>query len=444
MKFKRTDYTLQGWNTSKDGNGTSYAVNGVFEQLFNVQGINIIDLYAQWKKNETPGTDNGGGTSSGGGGGSISSPQTNSEVILEIIRDSYGYNILKVVPKVSTGNDGKVNINIDKSTADKILKEVESNKVYQILLVPEITNDAFDITFTIPSDVAKAIAKETDAYISVKAGSLEAKIPSTVLADAKKAVELSILKNDDGSYVINKSFEDILNIDIFDKKTNHSTVPVIVGSNGEEEIIKKSIIKDGKIVFILSKDAKIIIRSNGKKYSDIKESNSFKSSIDFVVSRELFGGTEIDKFEPDKSMNRAMLVTVLHRLENMPKVGDLNFDDVPLNEYYSNAVAWSTKEGIIKGKGDGFYPNDNITREELAVILFNYAKKYKIAKTLNMDVENFKDSSDISSWSNEAMQWAIQSGLIGGKGNDILDPKGNATRLEVAIILQRLIEKIVK
>ena len=134
-------------------------------------------------------------------------------------------------------------------------------------------------------------------------------------------------------------------------------------------------------------------------------------------------------------MTRAMLVTVLHRLEDAPKGGSGSFDDVIGDTWYGEAVAWAASSGIVNGTGDGFQPEADITRESLAAILYRYAKGTAVeAKT-----SSFTDAGDVSDWAKEAMDWAVSQGLIIGKDGNRLDPAGTATRAEVATILMRFV-----
>lgn len=133
-----------------------------------------------------------------------------------------------------------------------------------------------------------------------------------------------------------------------------------------------------------------------------------------------------------------MLVTVLHRLENTPAGGTSTFPDVAAGTWYTDAVAWAADNGIVTGTGAGFNPNGNVTREQLAAILYRYAQTIGINTDQKGDLSSFSDNADVSSWAQDAMSWAVGAGLINGKTNGKLDPAGNTTRAEVAAILMRM------
>jgi len=170
------------------------------------------------------------------------------------------------------------------------------------------------------------------------------------------------------------------------------------------------------------------------------------AGVDFVVEHGLFNGTSETTFSPNSSMTRAMLVTVLWRYAGEPTEGENIFTDVGSDTYYTKAVAWAACNEIVGGVGNGkFDPNGNITREQMAAILYRYATKLGIDTSKCADLTSFPDANKVSSWASEALSWANAEGLITGSkigNNNYLDPQGNATRAQVATILMRFIENV--
>lgn len=176
-------------------------------------------------------------------------------------------------------------------------------------------------------------------------------------------------------------------------------------------------------------------------FIDVGENDWYYQAIDYVYRNQLFAGTGEEHFEPKTPMSRAMLVTVLWRLEGQANI-DINrvFSDVPAGEYYAIAVDWANRQEIVKGYGDSrFGPLDNITREQMAVILYKFAEFKGYDTSAAADLGIFHDSSSVSSWARDAVKWAVASQILTGKGNGILDPSGNASRAEAASILMRLV-----
>jgi hypothetical protein len=135
-----------------------------------------------------------------------------------------------------------------------------------------------------------------------------------------------------------------------------------------------------------------------------------------------------------------MLVTVLHRLENAPPASGSGFADVDSGAYYADAVIWANANAIVTGTGDGFAPGSDITREQLATILYRYAKVLGADVSAGRSTAGFADAGEVSAFAAAPIGWAVGAGLIQGRGGDTLAPKAGATRAEVAAILERFIE----
>ena len=178
-------------------------------------------------------------------------------------------------------------------------------------------------------------------------------------------------------------------------------------------------------------------------FTDVKESDWFYENVRYVYENKLFAGVSDTEFAPNTEMTRAMLVTVLYRAEGEPAITrNIPFADIDMNEYYANAVIWAAANGIVNGYDENtFAPNDNITREQIAAIMERYADFKGADTTQTGDLSQFTDEADISDWARDNVSWAVGAGLISGKGDGILDPLGNATRAEVAAILQRFLKK---
>ncbi|MDD2190029.1 MAG: S-layer homology domain-containing protein [Eubacteriales bacterium] len=173
-------------------------------------------------------------------------------------------------------------------------------------------------------------------------------------------------------------------------------------------------------------------------FTDVPGNSWYYDAIQYVHSKGLFTGMGQDTFSPNFTMTRAMLVTVLHRLAGTPNANGDMFDDVMAGQWYSDSVTWAAESGIVSGYSSGLFgSNDPITREQMVTILYRYAKEMGYNITASADLAGFTDAGQTSSWSQDAVRWAVAAGLISGKGNGILDPKGKATRAEVALIFMR-------
>ena len=150
-------------------------------------------------------------------------------------------------------------------------------------------------------------------------------------------------------------------------------------------------------------------------------------------------------FAPNKELTRAEAVQILYNLEGQPTVtGDSTFTDLT-DDWYVNAITWAEINGVVDGYGDGtFQPNDTVTREEFAQMMYNYASYKEYDLTLEGDLSQFEDASAISSWAETAMSWANGSGLINGHDDGTIDPQGTTTRAQAASILMRFDQNVVE
>lgn len=203
-----------------------------------------------------------------------------------------------------------------------------------------------------------------------------------------------------------------------------STVAVLVHDDGTEEIIRASLTTENGVVVTLSNGDAVKIVDNGKYFDDVPDSHWGADAIDFVSSRELFSGTGEAVFSPDTAMSRAMLVTVLARFEGVDTTGG--------DTWYGAGRQWAMENGI----SDGANMDQVLTREQLATMLYRYAG----SPAADGAITHFSDGDKVSSYAADAMQWAVSHGLIGGMGDNTLNPQGNATRAQVAAILMRFIE----
>lgn len=181
------------------------------------------------------------------------------------------------------------------------------------------------------------------------------------------------------------------------------------------------------------------------KFNDVFANDWFASAVDYVTGKGMMNGTADNTFSPKANTTRGMVVTVLYRLENQPSTSAASFTDVASGAYYANAVAWANANGIVSGYGSGkFGPNDKVTREQLAAILYRYAqyKKYDVSVGEDTNILSYDDAQSISSYAIPAIQWACGAGVVTGKSGSKLDPKGNATRAEVAAMLMRFCENV--
>lgn len=223
----------------------------------------------------------------------------------------------------------------------------------------------------------------------------------------------------------------------------------VVDKDGKDVAVTE---KDGKYVFTMPASAVTVTGSFKAEtpapvalpFTDVKSGNWFYDAVKYAYAQGLMTGTSATTFAPNGTMNRAMIVTVLYRLEKSPAVtGASKFTDVPAGQWYSDAVAWAAANKIVNGYDETtFGPMNAVTREQMAAILFRY-EQYKGLEnvTLEENLNRFPDQDKISAYAIPALQWAVGQKIINGNADGTLDPTGTATRAQVAQIFTNLLNK---
>lgn len=248
-----------------------------------------------------------------------------------------------------------------------------------------------------------------------------------------------------------------------DKKTAAKGTTVTVTASPSKGYVVdgvKVVDKDGKDVAVTGKDGKYVFTMPGSAvtvtgtfkaetpvalpFTDVKSGNWFYPAVQYAYAQGLMTGTSATTFAPNGTMNRAMIVTVLYRLEKSPAVtGASKFTDVPVGQWYSDAVAWAAANKIVNGYDETtFGPMNAVTREQMAAILFRYEQVKGLENvTLEENLNRFPDQNKISAYAIPALQWAVGQKIINGNADGTLDPTGTATRAQVAQIFTNLLNQ---
>ena len=254
--------------------------------------------------------------------------------------------------------------------------------------------------------------------------------------DAKVAPEIDVKVSGNGSAKLEIPVTDF----------GPGTVAVLVHKDGTEEIVRDCVLGENGIVLNVEGNITLKIIDNTMTFSDVEPVHHWATdAVEFVAARELFNGTGGGKFTPQGDMTRGMLVTVLYRLNYEPEAAGGDFADVDATAYYADAVAWAEEAGVVSGYGNGvFGSNDKVTREQIVTILYRYAEKNSYLTEYTGTLTGYEDVGNVSDYAKDAMSWAVNTGLVKGMDDSHLAPKNNATRAEVATILMRFCESIVK
>jgi hypothetical protein len=177
-------------------------------------------------------------------------------------------------------------------------------------------------------------------------------------------------------------------------------------------------------------------------YKDVSTNNWFVDEVDYVTYGKMMNGMGEGKFVPERNTTRAEFVTVLYRLEGQPDAGSSTpFTDVKSGSWYEKAVAWAYKNDVVKGmSATTFAPNENITREQMVTMLQRYASRVGDCTGSASALNAFSDASQVSGWAKDAMQWAVETGVIKGMSATTLVPKGVVTRAQIAALMNQFCE----
>ncbi|MDD3349395.1 MAG: InlB B-repeat-containing protein [Eubacteriales bacterium] len=488
--YTRSGYTFSGWNTSINGSGIRYT-DGY--EATNLPGdtASSITLYAQWTENARHNL-NGTVKESGGAllsGATVKLMQGNT-IVAQTMTGAGGVyffgNLKSGSYNVVASKDGKTVTALVMITANAIQDMVipaaaTNNSILVVTNDPDAETLALtvggldDLAFIESADITMTITTKDEDTADVEQNAIKEKSGSQVVGiyldmNVKKGVDKQTSTANVLEIVFPFSFSGKTDINVYRYHGGQSIALTKLAAKAAAPFT------DGTYYLDLTNEQIYVYASQFSTYAvtytglsgggggggggtsvlpvaidtvdsslpfvDVPETHWAREAIAWASENGLFSGTSATTFGPAISTTRGMVVSVLWRMEKEPLVTKDNmFADVLADAYYGKAVDWANENGVVEGYGnDLFGPNDTITREQMAAILYRYAefKGYDVSKRMKLD--SFTDGSKTTGYAQPAMEWAVANNLISGKGNNILDPNGNATRAEVTIILMQFLE----
>ena len=450
---------LSEFDEGKDS-GWMYKVNGVLPSAYMAAytltgGENIVVFFTKDYTQEAGHMGDGSGSASSGGA--------------------------KIEQKtVVSGNTATVAVS-EESMANAIAA-IQKSGEKMITVVPTDTGSAANISITIPKTAAKSVVDGTKAAVKIETGSGAVTIPNEALASIVKQasgddVKISVEKKtaaDISDKTIDTQNAVIAAITVasngkaittFDGERLTVSIPVdssytagqsykviILSADGTKDTAAGTcVLKDGKLAvevgtthlstFIVTKE-----KVPSHTFADVNANAWYRDAVDYATAKGLFSGYSDTVFGPEDAMTRAMLVTVLYRMEGGPAAtGASAFTDVQAGQWYTDSIVWAASNKLVEGYDSGLFgTSDSITREQMATILYRYAayKKYDTAQA-GEAAKAFSDYAGISGFASQAMDWAVDAKLLQGSENKLM-PQGPATRAQAAAILMRFCENRVK
>ncbi|MDR0916846.1 MAG: S-layer homology domain-containing protein, partial [Oscillospiraceae bacterium] len=401
---------------------------------------------------------------------------------------NYGYPILAVgqytIPRGDSGSatitppatvsGGTANASVTTTEVTTAVNAAQAGNIGAVTIIPQFSGNANAVAVTIPKTSVNAIKNanleliiETSvgdltfnaaalSAIAAAASGNDIKITiqnvdkATLTAAQKESVGdrplLEVVITSGGTVITNLGSGKLTISAPYTLKTDEKASGVVVytlGSDGKLTAITGRY-SNGTVEFTVSSLDKFVIGYDAdaawdNPYIDVREGDWFYDAVKYVTQNDLMNGVGNSRFAPNANLTRAMLATVLYRLEGEPTITGANpFSDVAAGQWYTNAVIWAERHGIVEGYGNGkFGPEDNITREQLVTMLWRYAKYKGYDLTINneqLTINNFADADTVSDYAKDAMRWAVAVGLIQGRTTTTIVPRGTATRAEVAAI----------
>ena len=290
-----------------------------------------------------------------------------------------------------------------------------------VIIRPDVSGRADQVTVELPRTAVERLAGETGVGLRIETGLAQVDLSSralAALADAGgRTLSVSVGQGADGV----------------------RTVAVLVDGKPVEAL------PGGIAYLLLPGSASVALIRGAETFADVPDGYWGAEAVAFAASRGLLQGVGGDRFDPDGVLTRAMLVTVLYRLEGQPEGAEAAFSDVAVEAWYASAAAWAAEAGIANGvSGGAFAPERSITRQELAAMLYRYAGYAGLDTSARQPLTAFADGAERAGWAEEALSWALATGLLTGKDGGRLDPAGNASRAEVAAVLERLVGLMVR
>ena len=407
--FTNSGYAFMGWNTSADGSGTSYADKAAVKNLADAD--DSITLYATWEKLKTVSFDANGGAGT----------------MMSAVADVTGAYTLPA--NGFTAPDGKRfkawSVNGTERAVGDIITLTEDITVSAVWTETEVSNDdwswyaawlmLYNSKFSVTASATEG-GNVTPAGISSVQYSKD--ITYTITPDKGYEIKSVLVDGNDVGAVSEYTFANV---------QKEHTIHAVFAAVADEPATDC----DGWDNCPMS------------AYTDLKANEWYHDALHYCLENGLMQGMGDGQFNPSGAASRAMIVTILWRIEGCPVVNyAMDFVDVAAEQWYTEAIRWAASENIVEGYGDKtFGTNDPITREQLAAILYRY-EQYKGGgfKGLWMYRMDYVDLADVSDWAYEAMCWMNMNGIVEGRPSKVLDPKGTASRVEAAAMIQRYCE----
>ena len=465
---------------SSSSSAQTFTVSGAVTLPSDIVNTNGVSLTTSISVTVNAASGSSGGTSSGGSSSGGSTTGNSSSVT---VTTEAGTTTAAQTVSATTRSNGVAAASVTKDQITDMMKAAsEKAQAQNTQTALEIKVDsgsaATGVSVTIPQGAASSLTNGVDA-LTISSPTVTVTFDNKALAEINKDTTGDItvtarkpadtaLSDEDKAIIGNRPVYDLkvtsgsTTISTFGGGTATVSVPytltagedtskiVVYYISGSGELVMvPGCVYDaytGKVTFKTTHFSNYAVAYNDISFNDV--SGWYADNVNYLAAREIVGGTGNGKFSPDANITRAQFVTILGRMsgDNLSGYTSSAFSDVGTNDWYFAAVAWAYENGIASGFDGAFDPNANITREQMAVMLYRYAKYAgaEVSNVKGMSIREFTDYSSISSYALTSIQWAINNSIVSGNSNGSFAPQANATRAQAARMIAILLQGTMK
>lgn len=381
-----------------------------------------------------------------------------------------------LTPAAKPDKNGAAQVSVTEKEMTGVITQAKVEGAAAIVIAPKISGSAEKVTAEVPRKSVESAVKQTNAALTVQTALGSVTLPNNVLqeiaaqakgstiavtvtkkssADAQGKVNAALLQNaavtevsitSGGKAITTFGGKNItVNLPVSGSQYTEgaSYLVYVCSGDGTVEVLHGTCVKANGALFVkvtISHLSLFIVTDrSAMPFTDIS-GHWAAQAIQTAYDKGWMTGMSKTTFAPNATLSRAMVAQILYRLAGSPTVSAASpFTDVSENSWYADAVIWANEQGIVTGMGSGtFAPSENITRQQLAAMLYRFARSKGLDTSARGDLSAYTDADVIQPWGRDAMEWAVASGLMGGRNADALAPNGTATRAEAATLLVRL------
>jgi|GEM_PF-735475 len=338
---------------------------------------------------------------------------------------------VSISPSAQASN-GAASARLTSSDVARLLSAGKRSGTTALIIQPKVRGEASQVSVTLPSGAAASMAGNTVTFRLPLASII---IPAESLSGHEGALTVTAARRADGAVALSTGLNTAVKVFLDAPEGN---VAVQVLPDGVVRPLPFSLVSGGSVTALISGDAVISLDTRTTAFHDVPPGNWAAEAVSFLAVRDVISGTPDGSFAPGAPMTRAMMATVLARLDGRSTA-------VPaLQPWYGTSLAWTAEQGILQGTGSDLAPEAYLTREQLCTVLVRYLDYAGLSLEQDEELSDFTDAGSVSGWAADAVETCLRAGLLTGKPGERINPQGQATRAEVSVILTRFIEKVLR